>query len=70
MSRRLELLAFLQEAAVTLRRLAREQPSSISPELLRMADEIATEAAALEAELLDAGLLDATLTAPKAVNQT
>lgn len=57
----LEFLAFLQEAATTLRRLARERPSSISIELLRLADQIAADAARLEAKMLDDGLLDAGL---------
>jgi hypothetical protein len=64
----LELLAVLQEAAVKLRQLARERSSSLSPELLRMADEIAADAATLEAELLDAGLLDAGLASQKAAH--
>jgi hypothetical protein len=37
--------------------------------MLRIADDIARETAALEAELLAAGLLDAGLMAPKAANE-
>ena len=57
MSDRLEVLAFLQETSLMLRKLARERASLISPEMIRVADEIARDAANLEAELLDTGLL-------------
>lgn len=67
--RRLEFLGVLQQSAMHLRRLARGRPSPIAAELLSMADEIATEAAALEGDLLDAGLLDAGLTRARAANQ-
>ena len=53
----LEILAFLQKTSVTLRKLARERASPVSPEMIRIADEIAHEAAKLEAELIDAELL-------------
>jgi hypothetical protein len=56
---RLDVLAFLQESASKLRQMARERPSSISPEMMRIADDIAHEASRLEAELMDAGLLGA-----------
>ena len=46
---------------MNLRRLAREHPSSISAELIKIADEIAAEASVLEADLLGSGLLDAGL---------
>lgn len=69
MPERLEVLAFLQETTAKLHQLARELPSAVSPEMLRIADEIAHESAKLEAELLKEGLLDAGLGAPKAANQ-
>jgi hypothetical protein len=40
--------------AAKLRLMARERPRSISPEMLRIADEMAHEASRLEAELIDA----------------
>jgi hypothetical protein len=49
-----DVLAFLQESASKLRQMARERPSSISPEMMRIADDIAHEASRLEAELMDA----------------
>jgi len=38
--------------------MARERPCSISPEMIKIADDIAREAARLEAELIDAELID------------
>lgn len=67
---RLEVLAFLQEMAARLHKLARENGGPISPEMLRIADEIARETAKIEVELLDAGLLDARLTTPKSPNRS
>jgi hypothetical protein len=64
MSQRLEVLSFLQESATTLRQMARDRPSSISPDMIRIANEIAHAAAKLEAELIDAELI-----APPPANQ-
>ena len=61
---RLEVLAFLQVSAAKMRRLAHDRPSTVSSELIRLADEIAIEAAKLEAELIGAGLV-----VPPAANQ-
>ena len=58
MSGRLEVLAFLQESATRLRQMARERPCSISANMIKIADDIARDAARLEAELVDAGLID------------
>ena len=54
---RIEVLSYLQECALKLRHLARERPSSISAEMVRIADEIAQQAGRLEAELIDAELI-------------
>lgn len=51
------MLVYLRASATRMRRLAVEQPSAISPDLLRIADEIAADAATLESELVAAGLL-------------
>jgi hypothetical protein len=53
----LEILAFLEKTSVTLRQLARESGTVLSPEMLRIADELAHEAGHLEAALIAAGLL-------------
>jgi hypothetical protein len=70
MPKRLEVLAFLQETTTKLHKLAREHPSAISPEMLRIGDELAHESAKLESELLKEGLLNAGLGAPKAASQS
>lgn len=66
MPERLEVLAYLQETTAKLHKLARERPTAISSEMIRLADEIARESAKLESELLGEGLLNAGLGAPKA----
>lgn len=70
MPERLEVLAFLHETSAKLHKLAREHPTVISPEMLKLADELARQSAKLESELLHEGLLDARLAAPKAANET
>ncbi len=66
---RLDVLAFLQESATKLRQMARERPTSVSSDMIRIADDIAHEASRLEAELMATGLLDAALASSKAANQ-
>jgi hypothetical protein len=55
MPARLDILQFLEETALRMRRLAIDRPSSITADMLRIAADIAHEAALLEVELLDAG---------------
>ena len=55
MPARLDILQFLEETALRMRRLAIDRSSSITADMLRIAADIAHEAALLEVELLDAG---------------
>jgi aspartate/glutamate racemase len=48
---RLDVLAFLHQCATTMHKMARERPSSVSFEMIRIADEIAREAEGLKPSL-------------------
>lgn len=51
MPQRLDVLAFLHQCATTMHKMARERPSSVSFEMIRIADEIAREAEGLKPSL-------------------
>ena len=54
---RLQVLKFLRDSEKRMREIAAQHPSGITPDLLRIADEIAADAAKLESELVAAGLI-------------
>jgi hypothetical protein len=54
---RLQVLQFLRDSERRMREIAAQHPSAITPDLLRIANEIAADSAKLEAELIEAGLI-------------
>lgn len=57
MPNRLQVLQFLKDSARRIREIATANPSKVTADLLRIADEIEADAANLEAELIEAGVI-------------